>query len=305
MFLMRRSSTLIRSNRRARLVLAFSAQSFRRSVSRAFNRAMASRTRPRRFEPCRVRTSLRSNRRMRLRSRAVRPSDVQQLPGRQRRRHRHTPIDAHDLLVAWREDRVGDDCKGDMPAPGPVHAHPIGPGPRRHRAGPAEPHPTRLRHPYLAGLPAQPPDMPGPDRDDPEPLVAPGLAPARPPSRVARVEERGHRLGEVPQRLLLDDLRACGQPRVLRPGFGELSALLQVSGSARPARAPVRVLLHGQVPHVPGMAAVGPQYGLLGGRRDQSVPRHTNTLSATTDISGGVKRRSISSLKARVSTPRS
>ena len=80
MFLMRRSSTLIRSNRRARLVLAFSAQSFRRSVSRAFNRAMASRTRPRRFEPCRVRASLRSNRRMRLRSRAVRPTTCSNSP---------------------------------------------------------------------------------------------------------------------------------------------------------------------------------------------------------------------------------
>jgi len=36
-------------------------------------------------------------------------------------------------------------------------------------------------------------------------------------------------LPRVPQRLLLDHLRACRQPRVLCPGFGELAALLQVA----------------------------------------------------------------------------
>jgi hypothetical protein len=32
---------------------------------------------------------------------------------------------------------------------------------------------------------------------DPESLIPPGLAPRRPSGRVRRVEERGHRLGEV------------------------------------------------------------------------------------------------------------
>ena len=68
---------------------------------------------------------------------------------------------------------------------------------------------------------------------------------------------------------------------------------------------PVRVLLDGQVLARPGMAAVVPQHGLLGGRGVQPVPGHANTLSDTTDISGEVKRRFLAGLKAGVSTPRS
>jgi len=65
------------------------------------------------------------------------------------------------------------------------------------------------------------------------------------------------------------------------------------------------VLLDGQVPHVPGVAAVVPQHRLLGGRGEQPVPGHTNTLSNTTDISGELKRRLLPSLKTGASTPRS
>jgi hypothetical protein len=130
-----------------------------------------------------------------------------------------------------------------------------------------------------------------PAPDDPESLIAAGFAPRRPPGRVARVEERGHRLGEVAQRLLLDRLGAGGQPWVLGSGLGELPALLQVTRRARPARVPVGVLLDGQVPHVPGVAAVVPQHRFLGRRGDQPVPGHTNTLSGTADISGEVTRR--------------
>src|SRR5438552_3425118 len=50
---------------------------------------------------------------------------------------------------------------------------------------------------------------------------------------------------------------------------------------------PVRMLLDGEVPHVPGMRAVALQHRLLGGRGDQLVPGHTNTLATTTDISAG------------------
>ena len=66
---------------------------------------------------------------------------------------------------------------------------------------------------------------------------------------------------------------------------------------------PVPVLLDGQVPHVPGVPAVVPQHGLLGGRGEQTVPGHTNTLSDTADISGEVTRRFLPGLKAGVSTP--
>jgi hypothetical protein len=61
----------------------------------------------------------------------------------------------------------------------------------------------------------------------------------------------------------------------------------------------------GQVPDVPGVAAVIPQHRLLGGHGVEPVPGHTNTLSGTADISGEVKRRFLPGLKADVSTPRS
>ena len=71
MFPICRSSTRIRSNRRATSVLAFSAQSLRRSVSRAFSRATACLTRPRRFEPRFARASVRCIRRSLVRYRAA------------------------------------------------------------------------------------------------------------------------------------------------------------------------------------------------------------------------------------------
>ena len=72
MFLIWRSSTLIRSNRRATAVLVFSTQSLRRSFPRAFSLATASLTCLRRLEPCLARASLRSSRRSLFRSRLSR-----------------------------------------------------------------------------------------------------------------------------------------------------------------------------------------------------------------------------------------
>ena len=80
MFVICRSSTRITSNRRAMPVLVFSAQSLRRSVSRARIRAIACRTRPRRFEPRTARASLRCSRRSLFRSRAVRPGQYSNSP---------------------------------------------------------------------------------------------------------------------------------------------------------------------------------------------------------------------------------
>jgi hypothetical protein len=65
------------------------------------------------------------------------------------------------------------------------------------------------------------------------------------------------------------------------------------------------VLLDGQVPYVPGVRAVVLQHRLLGGRGEQPVPRHTNTVANTTDIFREVKRRFFLGLKADVSTSRS
>ena len=61
----------------------------------------------------------------------------------------------------------------------------------------------------------------------------------------------------------------------------------------------------GQVPYVPGVAAVVPQHRFLGGGGVQPVPGHANTLANTADISGEVTRRFLPGLKAGVSTPRS
>jgi hypothetical protein len=199
-------------------------------------------------------------------------------------------------------DRRGDHGERDMPPAGPVLGHPVGLRAFGHGAGPAEPYPSGFGHPDLADVAGDAADIPLPAAPpgDAESLVPPGLAPRRPPGRVARVEERGHRLSEVAQGLLLDGLGAGGQPRVLRAGGGELPALLQVAGSALPAGVTVGVLLDGQVPHVPGVAAVVPQHRFLGGGGEQAVPGHANTLASTTDISGKVTRRFLPGLKAGV-----
>jgi len=125
------------------------------------------------------------------------------------------------------------------------------------------------------------------------------------PGRVSRVEECRHRLGEVAQGLLLHRLGAGRQPRVPGPCLGELPALLQVARRARPACAPVGVLLDGQVPYVPGMGAVVPQHRFLGGRGEQPVPGHANIVAIITDIFRGGEVAYRAGLKAGACTPRS
>jgi hypothetical protein len=49
---------------------------------------------------------------------------VQQLPGREDHRYRHTAIDADHAAIPRCRDRVGDVGKGDMPAAGPRGARP-------------------------------------------------------------------------------------------------------------------------------------------------------------------------------------
>jgi hypothetical protein len=104
--------------------------------------------------------------------------------------------------------------------------------------------------------------------------------------------------------LLLHGLGARRQPRVLGSGGGQLTTLLHVGRCAGPARMPVRVLLDGKVPYVPGVCAVVPQHSLLGGGGEQPVTRHANTLSTATDISEEVTRRSLPRMTAWSSTPR-
>jgi hypothetical protein len=52
------------------------------------------------------------------------------------------------------------------------------------------------------------------------------------------------------------------------------------------------------------MRAVGPQHSFLGGRREQTVPGHTNTLASTTDIPGEAKVAWKPRLKMRAITSR-
>ena len=73
-------STWISSNSRASRVLVFSAQSLRRSFSRARMRAAASLTRPRRWDPFRARASLRCNLANRFISRPDRPGTCSSSP---------------------------------------------------------------------------------------------------------------------------------------------------------------------------------------------------------------------------------
>jgi hypothetical protein len=231
---------------------------------------------------------------------------LQKFPSREGCGHCDASVDPDYLALSrcWNRVRHGGEC--DMPAPSSVHGHPVGLHARRYRARPAEPYPSNLRHPDLAGLAAQSAHVPLPAAlpHDPEPLGPSCLAPRRSPCRVLWVEERGHRLGEIPQRLLLHHLGTRRQPRELRPCLGELTALLHVARGALPAGKPVQVLLDGQVPDVPGVAAVILQYRLLGRCGEQSVSGHANILSTNADISGEVKRRFLPGSQAGAKAPR-
>ena len=103
------------------------------------------------------------------------------------------------------------------------------------------------------------------DPDLPEPLMYTGFAPRR--AAVGSAEKVAHRLGEVPQSLLLHSLGPRRQPIVLGAGRGQLGALLDIAGGAA-FGSPVLLLLDRQVPHIPGMAAMLSQHRrLLSGRK--------------------------------------
>src|SRR6266508_4608305 len=225
------------------------------------------------------------------------PGGLEQFPGRQRRRHRNTPVDPDHLAIAGREDGGRDRREGDMPAAGAVPGDPVGPR-LRHGAGPAEPDPAELGDQHLAPAAVQPPHVGRPDRDDTESLVHVAFAPRRRGRRRwpllrrpvgaagAPLPERREPGGvggvEVPQRLLLDDHAARRQPRIGGSGLGELPALLG-EPRCRAARLPPRPLLHRQVPHVPGVRAVAQQHVLLRGGGVQPEAAHPRNLASTCD----------------------
>ena len=129
---------------------------------------------------------------------------MQQFAGRQSRRHRNTTVDAHHASVARTGDGVRDVGERDMPAPGPVAGNAVGlharwDGPRQAKA-----HPANLGHPHASEPAIKALDVMRFDRDLPEPLMYTGFAPRR--AAVRSAEEVAHRLGEIPQRLLLHGL---------------------------------------------------------------------------------------------------
>ncbi|MDT5357642.1 MAG: hypothetical protein QOJ56_6174 [Mycobacterium sp.] len=226
---------------------------------------------------------------------------VQQLSGGQRCRHRHASINADYAAVVGSRDRWRDGSKCDVPAARAIQIHAVG----LHRvgdvAGPAESHPADLGHPYLPVAAAEPPNVARFHTDLPKTLVLAGLTPGW--ASVGAIEVVAHRLGEVPQRLLLHGLRPGGQPVVFGAGRRQLSTLLLVTRRCA-AWLPMLLLLYGQIPHKPGMATVPGQHNRLftGGKHPQ--PAHCNNINATTDnLPKGEKRRLLPCLDPGVSTP--
>jgi hypothetical protein len=211
----------------------------------------------------------------------------EQFSSRQGRRHRHASVNPYHSTIAGRANRIGDHGEGQMPPARAIHRYPVRFCTFGYWARPAEPHPSSLRHPNLSSSATQPLDLPGLDLNDPEPLMPPCLASRRTPSRIPGVKEGDHRLGEVPERLLLDETRACGQPRMFRPCLGELPALLYVARRAYSTWTPMRVLLDRQVPYIPSMGAMVLRHRLLGNCGDQPIAGHVSTVSTRTDISEG------------------
>ena len=107
-----------------------------------------------------------------------------------------------------------------------------------------------------------------------------GLAPRR--ATVGAAKKFAHRLGEVPQRLLLHGLRPGCQPVVFGADRRQLGTLLVVFGCFS-TWLPVLLLLYGKIPHKPGMATVLGQACRLLRTRKQPKPAHINNLGRTTD----------------------
>ena len=225
----------------------------------------------------------------------------QQLPAGQRNRDRHAAVNTHHAAITGPRDRVGNGGKSDVPAPGAIQSdairlHADGDGP-----GPAELHPPDLGYPYLPIAAAQPCDVAWFDSDLPESLMPAGLAPRR--ATMGAAEKIAHRLGAVPQRLLLHSLRPRRQPAVFGAGRGQLGTLLVVTGHFS-TWLPVLLLLYGKIPHKPSIATVLGQYRRLLKARKQPKPGHIDNLGSTTDnMPTGGQRRYLPGLEPGVSTP--
>ncbi len=227
--------------------------------------------------------------------------NTQQLPAGQRRRHGQAAINTYRAAVTGSRDRFGDGGKSDVPAPRSIQCGAVGLHRVRDVAGPSESHPANFGDPDLSVAAAEPLEVAWFDADPPEAFVRAGLAPRR--AAVGAVEEVTHRLGEVPQRLLLDGLRSGCQPVVFGAGRGQLGTLLVVTGRLA-ARLPMRLLLYGQIPHKTSVPTLFDQHCRLLNARKQPKPAHTRGIDTSTDnTSKGGARRFLPGLQPRVSTP--
>jgi hypothetical protein len=207
---------------------------------------------------------------------------MQQLTGRQCRRHDNTTVDAYHGALTGTRDRIGDVGERDMPAASPIAGDPVGLHTLWDWARQPEAHPADLRHPHPTEPAVQPLDVTRFDRDLPEPLMYTGFAPGR--AAVRSGEKIPHRLGEVPQCLLLHSLGASRQPIMLGTRRSQLSTLLVISRRTATGL-PVQLLFDGQVPHKPGMATMLRQHHRLLSGWKQTVSRHPRNVIATTDKS--------------------
>lgn len=211
---------------------------------------------------------------------AIEAGGVQQFTGRQGGRDGRAAIDTHDRAITGAADRLRGMGERDVPATRPVTGDAVGLHACRYRARQTEPHPADLRHPHPGEAPVDLHDVTRGDPDLAEALMHTGFAPAGP--AVSPGEKVAHRLGEIPQCLLLHCLRARRQPRKLGACRGQLSTLLVVARRTAPG-APMLLLLNRQIPHIPGVTTVLSKPNRLLGSRKQPVARHSHNVATTTD----------------------
>ena len=226
---------------------------------------------------------------------------AQQLAAGQGHRDRHAAIHTHHAAITRSREGVRYHGESDVPAPRTAQCDSVGLHGGSDDAGPTEAHPPDFGDPHLPIATVQPPDMPRLDTDVAKSFIPTGLAPRR--ATMGAVEKISHRLGEVPQRLLLHGVRPGGQPVVFGARRSQLGALLVIPGRMT-TWLPVPLLLHGKIPHKTGMATVLGQYRRLLNVGKQPKLGHTKNLGSTTDNpSKGGKRRSLPRVQTGVLAP--
>jgi hypothetical protein len=208
---------------------------------------------------------------------------VQQLPGRQCSRNRHTTIDTDHTAITRAGYRFGNMRERNMPAASPIASDAIRLHPGRHRSCASKSHPPNLGHPHAAVASIEVFDMRWFHPDLPKAFMHTDLAPRW--EAMASCEKVAHGLIEVPQSLLLYGLRPGRQPIVSGTNLRQLGRLFAVSRRAA-TRLPKSLLLNGQIPHKAGMPTMFQKRDLLSGCRQQAEPDHSRNVTVDTDIGG-------------------